>query len=285
MTQPGYETIDVRPLSPAVGAEIRGVDLAGDLGNAQFAEIRRAFHEHGAVFFREQRLTPEQHVAFARRFGPINVNRFFQPVDGHPEIAEVRKEPHHKRNIGAGWHTDHSYDAAPALGSMLYAHEVPDCGGDTLFASMEAAFAALSPRMQDMLRGMRALHSSRHVFGARRYQDEPQEYAGRLGNPELATQDAVHPVVIHHPQTGREVLYVNPGFTVRFDGWTEAESRPLLGFLYRHAAHPSFTCRFRWEVGSIALWDNRSTWHMALNDYPGKRRYMHRVTIDGSPLA
>ena len=143
MAAASYDTIDVRPLSHAVGAEIHGVDLRRDLGNAQFAEVRDAFAAYGVVFFRDQRLTPEQQVAFARRFGPINVNRFFQPVAGHPEIAEVLKEPHHRKNIGGGWHTDHSYDREPALGSLLYAHDVPSVGGDTLFAGLAAAFEGL----------------------------------------------------------------------------------------------------------------------------------------------
>ena len=277
-------TINVRPLGNAVGAEITGVDLAEDLGNAEFAAIRDAFHAHGVIFFRDQRLSPRQHVAFARRFGPININRFFQPVEGHPEIAEVRKEPHHQRNIGAGWHTDHSYDEAPALGSMLYAHEVPTAGGDTLFAGMASAFEALSDGLKAKLRTLAAKHSSRHVFGAKRYIDEPQEYQGRLSNPELATQDAVHPLVIKHPQTGRETLYVNPGFTLGIEGFSDQESKALLDFLYAHAVKPEFTCRFQWQVGSVALWDNRATWHRAVNDYPGQRRYMHRVTIEGGAL-
>ena len=280
-----YTTIDVIPQSAAVGAEIHGVDLAGELSNEQFSEVRDAFHEHGVIFFRDQKLSPEQHLAFARRFGAVNINRFFTPVEGHPEIAEVLKEPDQKKNIGSVWHTDHSYDTAPALGSALYGKEIPELGGDTLFASMAAAFEALSDGMKDTLRSMRAVHSSRHVFGPSRYAGEGSaEVAGRLGNPELATQDAVHPVVIRHPDTGRETLYVNRTFTVRFDGWTEDESRPLLDFLYAHGARPEFSCRFRWRKDSLALWDNRATWHVALNDYHGHRRYMHRITIEGVPL-
>jgi len=217
-----YDHILVAPLATQVGAEISGVDVATRPGEAVLAEIRRALGEYGVVFFREQRLTPEQHIAFARSFGDINVNRFFAAVPGYPMIAEVRKEPEQQRNIGNGWHTDHSYDEAPALGSMLYAREVPKTGGDTLFASMYAAYDALSDGLKSTLEGLRALHSSRHVFGpaaaARR-----GDLEGRIRNAELATQDAVHPVVIRHPDTGRKALYVNPGFTLRFDGWTEDE--------------------------------------------------------------
>jgi taurine dioxygenase len=278
-----YEHIRVAPISSKVGAEIAGVDLRAPVADDVFAEIRHAFGEHGVVFFRDQQLSPEQHLAFAERFAPIDINRFFAAAPGYPMIAEVRKEPEQQRNIGGGWHTDHSYDEVPALGSMLYAREVPTTGGDTLFASMYAAYDALSDGLKATLEGLCACHSSRHVFGPEA-QARRGDLAGRIGNPELATQDAVHPVVIRHPQTGRPALYVNPGFTLRFDGWTEEESRPLLDTLYRHATRPEFTCRFHWREGSLALWDNRSTWHFALNDYHGERRLLHRITIAGSPL-
>jgi len=276
-------SLDVRPLSAAVGAEIHGVDVGKGVNDEQFSDIMRAFSEHGVIFFRDQTMTPEQHIAFARRFGDININRFFRSVDGYPAIAEVRKEPDQRANIGGSWHTDHSYDLAPAMGSMLYALEVPEFGGDTLFASMYRAYESLSEGMKEMLSSLHAVHSSRHVFGERRAREDP-DVGDRLGNPDLATQDAVHPAVITHPTTGRKALYVNPVFTVRFDGWSEEESRPLLGYLYRHASRPEFTCRFAWRAGSIALWDNRACWHYALNDYHGERRLMHRITIEGVPL-
>lgn len=275
--------IEVAPVAGALGAELRGVDLAQPLDDATFGEIRQAFLEHSVIFLRDQFITPEQHVAFARRFGPINVNRFFTPVDGHPEIAEVRKEPEQKKNIGETWHTDHSYDEIPALGSMLVAREVPDHGGDTMFASMHAAYDALSDGMKRTLEPLRAVHSSRHIFG-RDAGYHNNDLKGRLHNPDAATQDAVHPVVIRHPDTGRKALYVNGNFTVGIEGWTKEESEALLGFLYRHGQRPEFTCRFRWRNGSVALWDNRSTWHCAVNDYHGKRRLMHRITIEGTAL-
>jgi len=271
--------LEVRPMSGTAGAEIGGVDLSGSLAGATIAEIRRVLADYGVVVFRDQWLTPEQHIAAARRFGEVNVNRFFAHAEGYPEIAMVSKEPDQTGNIGGGWHTDHSYDQRPALGSMLYAREVPSHGGDTLFASMYAAYDALSDGLKQTLAGLRAVHSSRHVFGVER-----PDMKGRIGNPELATQDAIHPVVIVHPDSGKSALYVNPGFTVRFDGWTAEESRPLLDFLYQHAARPEFTCRLRWRNGSLAFWDNRSTWHYALNDYQGQRRLMHRITIAGGPL-
>ena len=270
--------MEVRPMAGAVGAEILGVDLA-DLSEGAVSDIRRVLADRGVVVFRAQMLDPAQHIALARRFGEINVNRFFAHLDGYPEIALVAKEPEQTKNIGGGWHTDHSYDHAPALGSMLYAHVVPPAGGDTLFASMYAAYDALSDGLKRTLEGLRAEHSSRHVFGVRRDGME-----GRIGNPHLATQDAVHPVVITHPDSGRKALYVTPGFTLRFAGWTDEESKPLLDYLYRHAVRPEFTCRLAWQPGSLAFWDNRCTWHHALNDYQGQRRLMHRITIEGCAL-
>jgi taurine dioxygenase len=277
-------SIAVRPVSTAVGAEILGLDLADRLPDATIDAIRHALFQHGVVFFRDQKLTPEQHVAFAQRFGAINVNRFFKTVDGYPMIAEVRKEPDQVGNIGGGWHTDHSYDQAPAMGSILYAREVPETGGDTLFASMYAAYDALSDGLKRTLESLQALHSSRHVFGVEAYAGRG-DLKGRYLNPEAATQDAVHPVVVRHPGSGRKALYVNSGFTVRFVGWTDEESRPLLQYLYQHAARPEFTYRFQWREGSLAFWDNRCTWHYALNDYHGHRRLMHRITVEGAPLS
>ena len=275
--------MEIRPISGALGAEIFGVDFAAGVDDETFGRIRGTFHEHGVIVIRDQDLTPEQHLAAARRFGNVNVNRFFTPVDGHPEVAEVRKEADQKRNIGNKWHTDHSYDDAPALGSMIYALEVPPAGGDTMFANMSLAYETLSDGMKDMLSKLEAVHSSRHVFGPG-IKSSP-DVADRFRNAEQAVQDAVHPVVIRHPDTGRKVLYVNPTFTVRFDGWTEEESKPLLDYLYAHAARPDFSCRVRWENGSLGLWDNRATWHLALNDYHGHRRLMHRVTIEGTTLS
>jgi taurine dioxygenase len=269
----------IRLVSGAVGAEIAGVDLSEPLEAQARDTIRKTLADHGVVFFRDQSLTPEQHIGFARQFGDINVNRFFAHADGYPEIALVSKEPDQTKNIGGGWHTDHSYDQSPALGSILYAREVPPSGGDTLFSSMYAAYDALSDGLKQVLAGLRAVHSSRHVFGVVR-----EDMKARYRNPEAAVQDAVHPVVITHPDSGRKALYVNPGFTLRFDGWTSEESKPLLEFLYRHAARPEFGCRFVWRNGSIAFWDNRATWHYAVNDYQGQRRLMHRVTVEGCEL-
>ncbi|MGE4633803.1 MAG: TauD/TfdA family dioxygenase [Arenicellales bacterium] len=282
-TAMGYSEIEVTPQSTALGAVISGVDLSKEPSKHAMAELKDAFGRYSVIFFRDQTLTPQQHIALAERWGAINVNRFFKPLDGYPQIAQVIKEPGQKENIGGTWHTDHSYDQIPAMGSMLYAHEVPTVGGDTLFSSMYLAYQALSEGMQNMLTNLKAWHSSRHAFGYGVTDSEHYE-DGRLANPNQATQDALHPVVIIHPLTGRKALYVNADFTVRFDGWTAEESQPILDFLYAHGARQEFTCRFHWEPGSIAFWDNRATWHYAMNDYQGDRRIMHRITLEGVAL-
>ena len=280
-----YNTIKVNPLGGALGAEISGIDLNEAISDEQLTEVRQVFGQYAVIFFRNQNLSPENEIRFAKRWGEINTNRFFSSVEGYPQIALVVKEPDQKNNIGGSWHTDHSYDIAPALGSMLFAHEVPVSGGDTVFASMYKAYETLSDGLKSTLSNLRARHSSVHVFGAARAANGNDDTVGRIKNPEAATQEAIHPVVINHPETGRRSLYVNPGFTLGFEGWSDEESKPLLEYLYAHAARPEFTCRFQWKAGSIAFWDNRATWHLAVNDYQGHRRMMHRITIEGIPLS
>tara|TARA_B100000700_G_scaffold106417_1_gene120091 strand:- start:529 stop:1383 length:855 start_codon:yes stop_codon:yes gene_type:complete len=280
-----YNTIRVNPLGGALGAEISGIDLNEVISDEQLTEVRQVFGQYAVIFFRNQNLSPENEIRFAKRWGEINTNRFFSSVEGYPQIALVVKEPDQKNNIGGSWHTDHSYDIAPALGSMLFAHEVPVSGGDTVFASMYKAYDTLSDGLKSTLSNLRARHSSAHVFGAARAANGNDDTVGRIKNPEAATQEAIHPVVISHPETGRKSLYVNPGFTLGFEGWSDEESKPLLEYLYAHAARPEFTCRFQWKAGSIAFWDNRATWHLAVNDYQGHRRMMHRITIEGIPLS
>ena len=280
-----YTSIKAHPLSPALGAEISGIDIARGIDDLQFSELRQAFIDYGVIFLRDQDITPDQHISFAERWGQININRFFRATDTHPMIAEVRKEADQKANIGAAWHTDHSYDQRPAMGSILYAREVPSVGGDTLFASMYAAYDSLSEGLKQMLSNMNAEHSSRHSFGEEAYVDTDMDDLGeRLGNMAAATQDSVHPVIIRHPLSGRPALYVNGEFTVKFEGWSLEESKPLLDYLYAQARQNENTCRFSWQQGSIAIWDNRATQHCALNDYHGERRLMHRITIDGDDL-
>ena len=272
--------MEVVPLTGELGAELIGADVRRD---DDFEAIQAAFIEHSVIVIRDQKLTPDEHLAFARRWGPINVNRFFQKLDSHPEIAVVLKEPDQREVIGEGWHTDHSYDDSPALGSILHAIETPAYGGDTVFCSMAAAYDALSDRFKELLSGIYAWHSSRHTFGASQADTESVK-SGRLGNAALAVQDALHPVVIVHPLSGRKGLYVNPVFTTRIDGLSQAESDGLLDILFQHCMRPEFQCRVRWRAGDITMWDNRATWHKAVNDYHGHRRYMHRVTLEGCAL-
>ncbi len=268
------------PLTGKLGAEIIGADIR----NADnFDAIQAAFAKHSVIVLRDQKAQPEDHLEFARRFGSINVNRFFKPVEGYPEIATVLKEKDQKEAVGEGWHTDHSYDQVPAMGSILHAIEMPPYGGDTLFVSMAAAYEALSPKMRKFLDGLTAVHSSRHVFGATVLDSEAAK-TGRLGNAEAAVQDARHPVVITHPLSGRRGLYVNPVFTTHIEDLARDESTAILTMLYDHCKQPEFQCRIRWRAGDITMWDNRATWHKAINDYHGFRRLMHRITVEGVPL-
>ena len=278
--------INIVPSGGGVGAFIEGIDLGQDLSDNIVGTLRSALGEHGVLFFRDQDISPEDHIAFAEKFAPININRFFAHVDGHPKIAQVLKEPDQKKNIGGGWHTDHTYDIEPAMGSILVARETPPHGGDTMYASTCRAYETLSDGFKSILKGLKGLHSSRHVFGPQaRYMQKGEDTAGRLGNNEAANQDAVHPLIIRHPISGRESIYVNPGFTIGIDGWTDAEAEPFLKILYDHIAKPEHTYRFQWAPGSVAFWDNRASWHYAVNDYHGARRLMHRITVEGQALA
>ncbi len=278
-----FSLINVKPISGNLGAVIDGINLQNEISQEQFDELKYAFAKYGVIFFKNQILSPENEIAFAKKWGKININRFFTNLDGYPEIAMVLKEPEQKNNIGGKWHTDHTYDLKPAMGSILFAHEIPGKGGDTLFTNMCLAYETLSEGLKNKLSKMNARHSSKHVFGKRRAETS-DDTVGRIKNPESATQEVIHPVVITHPITKCKVLYVNPTFTLGFDGWSDEESKPLLEYLYSHATSPEFTCRFVWEKGSIAFWDNRTTWHLAINDYHGYRRYMHRITIEGEKL-
>ncbi|MFD1610575.1 TauD/TfdA dioxygenase family protein [Sphingomonas tabacisoli] len=273
--------IELRPLSEHVGVEAAGVDL-NRIDDTAFAALRRALDDKGVVFVRDQALTPEGHIAFARRWGDIDVNNYFPANTGYPEIAEVRKSETQTTNIGGGWHTDHSYDQVPAMGSILIARETPPSGGDTLFAGMGAAFDSLSEGLKQTLRTLRAVHSADHIYSADGVYAQTDQAANLKGH-DVRTR-AVHPVVIRHPRSGREILYVNPAFTLGIEGWSREESMALLGYLYGVAMRPEFQCRLQWSPGSVAIWDNRSTWHLAMNDYQGHARLMHRITISGEPL-
>ena len=212
------QIIDIRPYGP-VGAEIYGVDLREPLSDQAYLETRQALNMYGVLFFRDQAISPDQHLAFAQRFGKLNVSQFLAPVTGHPGIAEVRKEPEQTLNVGGGWHTDHSYDQTPALGSVLVARELPDFGGDTLFVNMAAVFESLSDGLKNTLLSMRAVHTNAHVFGPKRPASRGA-ISDQMKNTDKAVQEAVHPVVIRHPESGKRVLYINQTYTIRFDGWS-----------------------------------------------------------------
>ena len=264
------------------GSEVHGVQLA-QASPADVAALRELLFQRGVLFFRDQVLNEAQHLSFAACFGDIVVNKFFGVVDGYPEIAEVRKEPDQTMNIGGGWHTDHSYDPDPALGSILVARELPETGGDTLFVNMQAACGALPTELKAQLTGVSATHSNEHIYGEDGYY-AATDLAPLLQGPEGIGR-AVHPVLIEHPATGAEILYVNPGHTVGIEGMEHDQAFALLHRLYEHAQQPDFQCRFKWRPGSVAIWDNRLTWHLAENDYQGQRRLMHRITIAGTALA
>jgi taurine dioxygenase len=276
-----YEHFQALPISGALGAEIQGVSLSDPLGDAVVAELRQALLDHLVIFFRDQQLSPEQHIAFARRMGPLEEHDFVRGMPKYPEIIRVVREADEEGlNFGGGWHSDVTHQQCPALGSVLYALDVPPYGGDTLFANQYLAYEALSPGLQRMLDGLLAVHTARGPFGpAGRSKSNWQNMQVDVG--EKALEEREHPVVRTHPETGRKALFVNRTFTVRFHDMTESESQPLLEYLLRHASDERFTCRFRWTPGAVAFWDNRCVLHFALNDYAGFRREMHRVTISG----
>ncbi len=272
--------IEIRPLSGSLGAEIHGLDLARPLDAETFEPIERAFLDHQVLFFRDQELAPAQLVGFAARFGPSGRYPLAEPNPEHPDVNAVVKEPSQTTNFGGVWHSDTTYLEIPALGSLLYAKEVPARGGDTLFANMYRAYESLSPGLRRLLDGLAAVNSAGKNEETLR-SDHVASGAMTATALDARGLRAEHPVVRRHPVTGRKALYVNRAHTVAFKDMSEAESAGLLDYLFDHAAREDFTCRFRWEAGSLALWDNRCTQHYPLNDYPGRRRVMHRVTIAG----
>jgi len=268
--------IEARKIAGALGAEIGGVDLSRPLNELIVGEIRKAFLENLVIFFRDQPLTPAQFMAFAAQFGEPVEYPFVKGIEGYPKIIEVKKLEHERIPFGGIWHTDTAYLARPPMASMLLAREVPPFGGDTLFANMHAAYESLSGGLKKLLATLRAINSSTKADASRTREDALKSSGEKEKN-----YLAEHPVVRTHPETGRKALYVNSGHTVSFAGWTEEESAPLLKFLFEHQTRPEFTCRFAWQAGSIALWDNRCAQHNPVNDYHGYRRVMHRITLAG----
>jgi taurine dioxygenase len=270
--------LDVRPVAGALGAEILGIDLGHDLGDESIAAIRAAWLKHCVIFFRDQTLPPERFLSLARRFGEAVEYPFIKGIEGFPEITPVIKLEHEKLNFGGLWHSDTAYLERPPMATMLIAREVPPVGGDTLFANMYLAYETLSEGMKRLLDGLVAVNSSAKADVTRTREDRMRDGAKQDAKQQYTAE---HPVVRTHPETGRKALYINGGHTLRFKDMTEPESAPLIHFLLAHATRPEFTCRFRWDVGSIAFWDNRCTQHNPINDYHGFRRVMHRVTLAG----
>ncbi len=262
-----YQRIKVESLTPTIGATVFNVDLA-DLDDETVAEIHHAWMQHLVLFFRDQRLTPAEHLAFGARFGELHTHPAADFAGENPALMAIHTDKDSKRNNGGGWHTDVSADAEPPLGTLVHLHQLPTEGGDTLFANMYAAFETLSPTLQYFLTTLSAEHMLDYnsLYGREGHRENPR---------------AVHPVVRTHPVTGRNALFVNPGFTRRIEGLSPAESDVLLGFLFKHAAQPRFQCRFQWTPDALAMWDDRCTWHMAIWDYFPETRSGLRVTIKG----
>ncbi|HET6369275.1 MAG TPA: TauD/TfdA family dioxygenase [Pseudomonadales bacterium] len=268
----------VEPVAGALGAELSGVDLTRPLSSETVAAIRRAWLEHGVIFFREQDLPPATFLEFARQFGEPIEYPFVKGLPEHPEIIPVLKLAGERINFGGLWHSDTTYLDLPPMASMLIAREVPPAGGDTLFASMYLAYEALSEGMKRLLEGLRGINSSASADASKTREDRLKDNAREDARTEYV---AHHPIVRTHPETGRKALYVNVGHTVGIEGLSREESAPILDYLFRHQIRPEFTCRFRWRPRSIAVWDNRCVQHNAVNDYHGHRRLMHRITLGG----
>jgi taurine dioxygenase len=274
-------SIEVRPIAGSLGAEIHNVDVSQELDAATISDIRRALLEHCVIFFRNQQLDAGRHKAFTRRFGQIFIHPNYRGMQADPEIVVITREPGDKHIVGEDWHADTTMVTEPPMGAILYAVEVPPYGGDTLFANQYHAYESLSEGMKRLLSRLKAVHSDRNVAGPAAYRNAQRSTKVRE-DADWRETISTHPVVATHPETGRKLLYVNRSYTQGFEGMTEEESRPLLDYLLEHGHRPEFTCRFRWEQGSIAFWDNRCCKHLAIHDAGPFRRVMRRTQISGS---
>ena len=264
----------VSPLGSQIGATISGIDLASSLNSDEVDFIENCLGEYLVVFFRDQHLDPGSLYRAAASFGQPVPYPFVDGLPGHPEIVEVAKLPHETQNFGGVWHSDTAYLAEPAMGAMLYAVTVPETGGDTIFANMYEAYTGLSTGLQDFLRPLSAVNDADKAdIAATRVDRQTQKKKGLI---------AEHPVVRTHPVTGKPVLYVNRAHTTRFVKMTEAESKPVLDYLFDQQTRPEIACRFKWQEGSVAFWDNRACQHYPINDYQGELRRMLRISLAGS---
>jgi taurine dioxygenase len=274
--------MQITPISGALGAEIAGIDLSGELSNSDAAEVHEAFLAHRVLFFRDQKLSPPQFARFARLFGEPDIYPFIKGLPDTPEVIEIIKTETDTTNFGGSWHSDTSYLECPALGTTLHALETPNAGGDTLFANTTMAYEALSDGMRDLLADLVGVNSSEKGYqGGRAAGMARLDAMKGTFQAEAQTYESEHPVVRTHPATGRKSIYVNRSHTMRFKDMTVEESAPIINYLCDHMVRPEFTCRFRWKPGSVAIWDNRTTLHHAVNDYAGQRRHMRRITIKG----
>lgn len=279
------KSINVKALTGAMGAEISGVDLSDDLSDQQFAAIRSALFDNGAIFFRKQTLSFDDHSAFAKRFGSLEVHPIVKGMPEHPEIIKMHKPAGEAATFGTDWHTDNSFFEKPSLGSILYSEIIPPVGGDTLFANQQLAYQHLSEGLKETLEGLVAIHCAEEAYTSptalEKYDgDGPISYM----KSDIISETVEHPVIIKHPVTGKKALYVNPLFTRQFKGWSLEESRPFIDYLCQHATRIDFQCRFRWEQGMVAMWDNRVVQHAALNDYEQYERLIYRITVNGEAL-
>ena len=278
-----YRQITVEPVAGACGAVVGGLDLAHDLPDEAVAEVRRAVLDHQVVFFRGQDLSPEQQVAFSRRFGTFSPVPFIEPIAGHDEVIAVVREAEERQpfTFGSLWHSDFSFLPEPPFGSILHALEVPPSGGDTVWASQTRAYAALSRGMRTMLEGLSGLHSAVNAY-APQMQPIHDSFTGMtVRTDESAKANQAHPAVCVHPETGEKALFLDAQYTVGLEAFSPHEAKPVLDFVFAHSVRTEFTCRWRWSVGDVAFWDNRSVQHMAMADFTGYRRAMHRTTVAG----
>jgi taurine dioxygenase len=271
-----YQHIEVKPIAGALGAEIAGVDMARELDDDVVSEIRHAFLNHLVIFLRDQHVGPAQQLAFARRFGEPMEYPQLKGLPDFPMVTPVIKLEHERNNFGGIWHSDTTYLETPPLGSMLLAKEVPPAGGDTMFANQYLAYENLSDGLKKTLDGLIAVNSSVKAEVTKTREDRMKAEGGVV---KVLTGE--HPLVRTHPETGRKALYTSRAHTACIKGWSEQESLPLLQYLWAHQVRPEFTCRFRWQPGSLAFWDNRCAMHNPINDYHGFRRVMHRITLRG----
>lgn len=270
---------ELEHLAPFVGSEISGLDLSKAIAPETLVELRKLWLERKVLFFRDQKLSPDEQIAFTRQFGEVDKYPFLKGIEGNPLVAPVLKLPEETINFGGIWHSDTTYLETPAGGASLYALELPPLGGDTIFCNMGMAYETLPEDIKDKIDHLKAHHTSSKAAVSKTRVNRVAD-AGDSSAPEEF--NSLHPVVRTHPESGERTLYVNEAHTVRFEGWTEEDSEPLLNMLYLHARKPEFQCRFRWSLGAVVIWDNRSSHHYPINDYDGHRRLLHRVSLKGS---